>query len=184
MAGITSLLRSIVRFLVLLIFLGAILAGVQILWHPFDEAIAFVNQDIGAAGATLSSQVVAGVSLGALALFLLLMLVPLLVRGVDNKQFLGSLFRGVLASAVFLCSDWLYGQLEQRGRIWLVVGILSSVIVTFFLIEIITRAGKAKQQVSNRTDLLASITSGLAFSLLLKTGTYAWDSTSKVLGSQ
>jgi hypothetical protein len=182
MAGIPSLLRSIVRFLVAMIFLGSILAGVQILWHPFDQAIAFVNQDVAAAGATLSSQLVAGVSLGALALFLILMLVPLLLRGVNNRQFLGSFFRGILASAVFLFTEWLYGELEQLGRIWLVVGILSAVIVTFFLIEMITRVGKARQEVSTRTDLLASITSGLAFSILLKIGSYAWNYTNQVLG--
>jgi len=62
------------------------------------------------------------------------------------------------------------------------VGILSAVIVTFFLIEMITRAGKARQEVSTRTDLLASITSGLAFSILLKIGSDAWNYTNQVLG--
>ncbi|MEI8095079.1 MAG: hypothetical protein WCG80_12775 [Spirochaetales bacterium] len=184
MAGIPSLFRSIVRFLVILVMLGAVLYGVQLIWHPFDPIIAFVNQDVAAAGATLSNQIVAGVSLGALVLFVILMLVPLLLRGVDNKQFLGSFFRGILASVVFLATDWLYGELEHLGRIYLVVGIVASVVVTFFLIEIITRAGKSKHEVSTRTDLLASITSGLAFSLLLKIGTYAWEYAAKVLGSQ
>jgi hypothetical protein len=184
MSGIPSLFRSIVRFAVILVMLGAILAGVQIMWHTFDPIVNFINQDIGAAGATLSNQVVAGISLGVLVLFLILMLVPLLLRGVDNKQFLGSFFRGILASMVFLASDYLYGQLEHLGRIWLVVGIVGSVVVTFFLIEIITRAGRSQHEVSTRTDLLASITSGLAFSLLLKLGTYAWEAVSKVLGSQ
>ncbi len=181
MSRIPSLFRSIVRLLAIVLVLGALLVGAQILWHPFDPVIAFVNQDVAAAGATLSNQIVAGVSLGILVLFLILMLIPLLLRGVDNKQFLGSFFRGILASVVFLATDFLYGQLESLGRIYLVAGIISSVIVTFFLIEIITRAGKAKNEVGTRTDLLASITSGLAFSLLLKLGSYAWAYTSQVL---
>jgi len=151
------------------------------LWHPLDPVITYLNQDLGAAGATLSTEVVAGVSLASLVLFVILLLVPLAMRGVNNKQFLGGFFRGILASVVFLVSDWLYGQLETLGRFWLLLGLGLTVIVTVVLIELITRAGKEKHEVSTRTDLMASITSGLAFSLLLNLGMYAWSYVEKVL---
>jgi len=109
------------------------------------------------------------------------MLVPLAMRGVNNRQFLGSFSRGILASVVFVVSDWLYGQLELLGRFWLVLGLGLTVVVTVVLIELITRAGKAQDEVNTRTDLMASVTSGLAFALLLKLGTSAWSAAQAVL---
>jgi energy-converting hydrogenase Eha subunit E len=167
--------------LFILVVLGTLAWGVQSIWHPLDPYIKYVNQDIGAVGATLSSQMVAGVSLASLVLFLIFMLIPLAIRGVHNGQFLGSFIRGVLSSAVFLVSDWIYGLLEHWGRFWLLVGIALMIVVTLVLIELITRAGREQDEVSTRTDLMASITSGLAFSLLLNMGTYAWSSVQAVL---
>lgn len=183
MARFTPLLRSLITFFFVLAVVGAVAWGVQTIWHPLDPVIHYVDQDVGAVGATLSNQLVAGVSLASLVLFVILLFVPLAMRGVNNRQFLGSFSRGILSSVVFLLSDWLYGELEHAGRFWLVVGIVLSVVVTFVLIELITRAGKAKDEVGTRTDLLASITSGLAFALLLKLGTYAWTSVQAVLAS-
>jgi hypothetical protein len=158
-----------------------VLWGVQSLWHPLDPVIRYVNQDVGAVGATLSNQMVAGISLASLVLFIILLLVPLAMRGVNNRQFLGSFTRGILSSVVFLFSNWLYSQLESLGRFWLVVGIVLMVIVTVVLIELITRAGRERDEVNTRTDLMASITSGLAFSLLLNLGGYAWSYIEKVV---
>lgn len=183
MARFTPLLRRLVAFLFFIAVLGALAWGVQMIWHPLDPVITYVNQDVAAVGATLSGQVVAGVSLASLFLFIILMLVPLAMRGVNNRQFLGSFFRGILASVVFLVSDWLYGQLELLGRFWLVLGLGLTVIVTVVLIELITRAGRQEQEVNTRTDLMASVTSGLAFALLLKLGTYAWDAALAVLAA-
>jgi hypothetical protein len=183
MARFTPLLRRLVGFLFFLAVLGAVAWGVQMIWHPLDPVIQYVNQDVGAVGATLSNQLVAGVSLASLFLFVILLLVPLAMRGVNNRQFMGSFFRGILASVVFLVSDWLYGQLEQLGRFWLVAGLALTVVVTVVLIELITRAGKEQDEVNTRTDLMASITSGLAFALLLKLGTYAWTYIEAVLKS-
>jgi len=181
MARFTPLLRNVLGFLFILVVLGTIVWGVQMLWHPLDPIIAYVDQDVGAVGATLSSQMVAGVSLASLALFVILMLIPLAMRGVNNKQFLGSFLRGILASVVYIISDWLYGQLEKVGRFWLLAGLVLTVIVTVVLIEMITRAGKVKDEVGTRTDLMASITSGLAFALLTNLAGYAWSSVQKVI---
>lgn len=183
MARLTPLLRRIFGFLFFVAVLGALLWGVQMIWHPLDPVIAYVDQDVGAAGATLSGQVVAGVSLASLVLFLILLLIPLAMRGVDNRQFLGSFFRGILASVVFIISDWLYGLLEKQGRFWLIAGLALAVVVTVVLIELITRAGRLKDEVGTRTDLMASVTSGLAFALLLNLGQFAWDAVQKVLAA-
>lgn len=167
-------------FLFILVVLGTIAWGVQMIWHPLDPFIAYVNQDVGAVGATLSSQMVAGVSLASLVLFIIFLMIPLAIRGVNNRQFLGSFTRGVLSSGVFLLSDWIYGELGKLGRFWLLVGIVLMIVVTVVLIELITRAGRESDEVNTRTDLMASITSGLAFSLLLNMGLYAW-ATAKVV---
>jgi hypothetical protein len=181
MARFTPLLRRLIGFVFVLVVLGALAWGIQMIWHPLDPIIEYVNQDVGAVGATLSNQLVAGISLASLFLFVILMLVPLAMRGVNNGQFLGSFSRGILASVVFLVSDWLYGQLELLGRFWLVLGLGLTVIVTVVLIELITRAGKEQNEVNTRTDLMASVTSGLAFALLLKLGSSAWTSAQAVL---
>jgi len=181
MARFTPLLRRVLSFLFILIVLGAIAWGVQAIWHPLDPVIAYVDQDVGAVGATLSSQTVAGVSLASLVLFFILMIIPLAMRGVDNKQFMGSFVRGILASAVYILTDWLYAVLEKAGRFWLLVGLGTTVVVTIVLIELITRAGKRQHEVNTRSDLLASITSGLAFALLANLGGYAWHYIQQVL---
>jgi len=181
MARFTPLLRQLLSFLFILVVLGTLTWGVQMIWHPLDPVIAYVNQDVGAVGATLSNQIIAGVSLASLVLFIILMLIPLAIQGVNNRQFLGSFSRGILSSVVFLVSNWLYAGLEGLGRFWLLVGILLMVVVTMVLIELITRAGKVKDEINTRTDLMASITSGLAFSLLMNMGGYAWDYVQKVL---
>ena len=181
MARFTPLLRQILGFLFIITVLGTVTWGVQAIWHPLDPVIAYVDQDVGAAGATLSTQVVAGVSLASLVLFIILLFIPLAIRGVDNKQFLGSFFRGILASVVYIVSDFLYGILEKQGRFWLIVGLVLTVLVTVVLIELITRAGKRQHEVGTRTDLMASITSGLAFALLTNIAQYAWDYAQKVM---
>jgi len=182
MARFTHLLRNILSFLFVVVVLGTILWGVQMIWHPLDPIIAYVDQDVGAVGATLSSQTVAGISLASMVLFIILMLIPLAMRGVNNKQFLGSFLRGILASVVYVISDWLFAELEKVGRFWLLAGLALTVVVTLVLIEMITRAGKVQNEVGTRTDLLASITSGLAFALLTNLAGYAWTYVQKFLG--
>ncbi len=174
MARFTPLLRNILGFLFVLVVLGTVVWGVQAIWHPLDPLIDFVNQDVGAVGATLSSQMVAGISLASLVLFLILMLIPLAIRGVDNRQFLGAFSRGLLASVVFVVAEAIYAFLEAQGRFWLLVGLAVTVVVTVVMIELITRAGKRKDEVGTRTDLMASITSGLAFALLANLGGSVW----------
>jgi len=181
MARFTPLLRNILSFVFIMVVLGTLIWGVQMIWHPLDPIIAYVNQDVGAVGATLSSQTIAGVSLASMVLFVILLLIPLAMRGVDNKQFLGSFARGILASVVYVISDWLYGELGKVGRFWLLVGLAVTVIVTVVLIEMITRAGKTKDEVGTRTDLMASIASGLAFALLTNLAGYAWNAIQKIL---
>ena len=183
MARFTPLLRRIIGFLFVLVVLGTLAWGVQMIWHPLDPLIKYVDQDVGVAGATLSNKVIAGVSLASLLLFIILLLIPLAMRGVNNRQFLGSFLRGLLASVVYLVSDWLYGELEKLGRFWLVVGLALTVVLTVVLIELITRAGRERDEVSTRTDLMASITSGLAFALLTNLGLYAWEYVQKVMTS-
>jgi len=182
MRRFTPLLRRVLGFLFILVVVGVVAWGVQSLWHPLDPVIAYVDQDVGAVGATLSTQTIAGVSLASLVLFVILMVIPLAMRGVNNNQFMGSFTRGILASVVYVLSDWLYNELEKAGRFWLFVGMLATIIITVVFIELITRAGRREHEVATRSDLMASITSGLAFSLLTNLAQYAWEYVHKTLG--
>lgn len=172
MARLTSFLGRLILFLAIFIAVGAVLFTVQTLWHPFDALIAFVNQDIDKVGSTLSREAIGGISFGALALFLVMLIVPIVIRGVNTRQFLVSFFRGLLASVVYMVTDLVYTRLEQFGRFYLVLAIVGSIILTFILVEVITKAGKQHDEVSIRTDLMASISSGIALGLIIKLSTY------------
>ena len=174
MARLTDFLRRLIRFAFILVALASILFTIQTLWHVFDPLIAYVDQDVDLAGATLSAQILAGVSVAALALFLVFLIIAIAHRGVNNHQFVISFLRNILSSAVFLVSDWAFTSLQKMGRFYLILALVSTLVVTIILIEMITKASKRKEEVSVRTDLLASIVAGLAFGLILATGQFAW----------
>lgn len=175
MARLTQFVGNLIRILLIMAGVIGVVFTVQTLWHPFTPLIDFINQDVDKVNGTLTSELVGGISIAALGLFLVLLLIPLLIRGVDNKQFITGFLRGILASAVYLVTDLFYSSMEKMGRFWLVLAILFSIIVTFILVELITRAGKKKDEVSVRTDLTSSISSGLAFGLIIKLAAYGWD---------
>lgn len=172
MARFTQFVGQLFWFIIIMVAIACVVFTVQTIWHPFNALIAFINQDVDKVNSTLTGEVVGGISFAALLLFLVLLLIPLLIRGVNNKQFITGFLRGILASAVYLVTDYFYSSMEKLGRFWLVLAILFSIVVTFVLVELITRAGKKKDEVSVRTDLTSSISSGLAFGLIIKLVTY------------
>lgn len=159
-----------------------ILALVQELWHPFDSLIAYLNQDISAATSTLKSEALAGISFGALAVFLVLLVIPVLHPGVNTKGFFTAMIRGLLAAGVYVATDYFFTQMEVLGRFYLLAAMAASIVVTFILVEIIVLTGRRSEQKATRTDITASIVSGLAFSMIVKLASSGWSALLGMLG--
>ena len=182
MSNLQTFLTRIFALALLVTLAILALIVVQQIWHPLDPFINFINQDLDVAGSTLKSEVVGGITLGALAVFVILLLIPILTPGVNTKAFLTAFFRGILASSVYLATDFFYGKMENLGRFYLLAAMAGAIIVTFILVEIIVLSGRRMEQKSLRTDIMASIASGMAFSLIVKLTSFGWESFHRLWG--
>ena len=161
------LLRVGIVLLVLAIIAG-ILIGLQLLFHPFDEVIATIATWLDTADKTMNQELLTGISIGLIVLILVVFLIPLTLRSINKKQYLVATQRGIVASFVFLATSWLYDAVEKYNRFWLVVAVAGVALVTFILIEVMALLMKKDEEVAFRTDIVASIVSGLIFSGVIK----------------
>jgi hypothetical protein len=145
-----------------------ILALVQILFHPFDSLLATLQGGLSVADQTLQSDTVAGVSLGTIVLVAAVSALPLFKKGVRRRQYGLSFWRGLLSSAIFLATDRLYRYVQELGLLYFSATLALFIAATIVLVEIVSRVGKAEAESDTRTELLASIVSGLVFGLLVQ----------------
>ncbi|HOX18435.1 MAG TPA: hypothetical protein PKW82_08270 [Spirochaetales bacterium] len=182
MRRVKSYLRRLFVGVFVLLALIGILVLAQFAFGVLDGPIAYLDQDLAAFDRTLTREAVAGVSFGALALVLVVAALPLLSRGVGKRQYLGSLFRGILASGIFLASDRFYSFMEGYGRFYLTAAVLAAAVLTVILVEVAVRMGKAEEEKAARTDIIASIVGGLAFALILRLGSYGLEQLGALVG--
>lgn len=164
----TRFLRNVMTVAFLLIALVIILAAVESLFHPFtawlDKAQAwFTNTE-----KLLSEESLRGISLGMIVLTLGVCFFPLLHPRVNKKQFRTNTFRGVIASLVFFFTQLMYTWAEHFGKLHLMGAMLVAIIVTLIIIEFLSLLTRIDEEVSLRTDLLASASSGLAAGIVIK----------------
>jgi hypothetical protein len=183
MRRIRGFLFDLIAVLFELGIIAAILVFVQYTWHPFDELLPALGQGQNVAGRTLSAEAVAGITFGTLALALVLSFVPLLSKGVNKKQYLSNFNRSILAAFVYFLTERLYSALEAQGGRFLIWALLGAMVATFLLIEFVVRLVRVEQETSLRTDLLASISSGLAFGIIVRLGGYGFQALSARFGS-
>jgi magnesium-transporting ATPase (P-type) len=179
-------LLSYLRFLGWLIAFAAVMVGmlalVQILFHPFDLVLKEADRELAMADRTLSTNMVAGVSIGSLVLVAAVAALPLMRKGVRRKQYGLSFWRGLLSSAIFLATDRLYHFVKGLGVLYFSATLAIFVAATIVLVEVFSRAGRKEQESDTRTELLASIVSGLVFGLLVQLGGYLISKVSGFLG--
>lgn len=173
--------RLLVGIFILLAVIGSLVLG-QLAFGIFDGTIAYLDQDLAAFDRTLTREAIAGVSFGALSLVIAVAALPLLLRGVDKRQYLGSLFRGILASGIFLASDRFYSLMEGYGRFYLTAAVLAAAVLTLILVKMAVRMGKAEEEKAARTDIIASIVGGLVFALILRLGSYGLEQVKALVG--
>jgi uncharacterized membrane protein HdeD (DUF308 family) len=157
-----------------------LLATVQLLFHPFTGIIETADKDLAIADRTLQGDAIAGVSIGTLVLVAVVATLPLLKKGVKRHQYAVSFWRGILSSAIFLGTDRLYRYVMGLGRLYLSATLALFVAITIVLVEIASRVGRREEEANTRTELLASIVSGLVFGLLLQLAEYGLSNLGKL----
>lgn len=151
----------------------ALLALVQVLFHPFTSLLATGEKSLAAADKALRGDTVAGVSLGTIALVVIVAALPLFRRGVRRRQYGISFWRGLLSAGIFLATDRLYRFFQGLGRLYFSATLALFVAAVIILVEIVSRAGREDAESETRTELLASIVSGLVFGLLVQLAGHA-----------
>jgi hypothetical protein len=149
-----------------------ILAVAQELYHPFDGIIARAKDYIAYLNDELSHETFKGITLGSLGLILALCIFPIFMRRIDEKAYARGLWRGVISAAVFYLSNALYSAALNLGRIHFIVSMAIVIIVTAVVVEGVSLAVREEDEKSFRTDVVASIASGLLFSVLVKLAEY------------
>jgi hypothetical protein len=177
----TRYLRSLLRIAVILAVLFFVLAGVQAVFHPFDALMAKALGIVDDLDAKLTSEAFNGITLGSLALILALCVFPLFLKRIDEKAYARGLWRGVISAAVFYISNRLFALASRIGRIHFIVTMLGVIIVTAVVIEGVSLAVKEEEERSFRTDVTASLTSGLLFGVLVKLAEYGLDLLKKTI---
>jgi hypothetical protein len=173
MAGrFTRYLRNLLRVALTLAVLFFVLAGIQAIFHPFDALIAKILGFVDELDAKLTSEAFNGITLGSLVLILALCVFPLFLKRIDEKAYARGLWRGVISAAVFYLSNRLFALASSIGRIHFIVTMLGVVILTAVVIEGVSLAVREEEERSFRTDVTASITSGLLFGVLVKLAEY------------
>jgi hypothetical protein len=165
---LVSYLRGIGWVIAVAALVVGIFALVQLLFHPFNAILAKGELSLAAADRTLQGKAVAGISLGTILLIVVVSALPLLKKGVHRRQYGLSFWRGLLSSAIFLATNRLYHYAQGLGHLYSSATLALFIAATIVLVEIVSRSGKAEVESETRTELLASIVSGLVFGLLVQ----------------
>jgi uncharacterized membrane protein YhaH (DUF805 family) len=168
----TRYLRNLFRIAVTLAVIVLVLAGIQAIFHPFDELIAKGLAFVGDLDSRLTREAFNGITLGSLVLIVGLCVFPLFLRRIDEKAYARGLWRGVISASVFYISNQLFAFASRIGRVHFIVVMLAVIIVSAIVVEGISLAVKEEEEKSFRTDVVASITSGLLFGVLVKLAEY------------
>jgi Na+/proline symporter len=161
-------LVKVARVLLILCAMLLILGYLQFEYKLFDTQLAAIMDFIASVDARVSGEVLTGLSLGTLGFVLLASILPVFSRKIHRRSYLKAMQRGILSAFVFFVSTAFYNWAETLTSFYLIVSIVAVIIVTLILIEALSLAMREEEEVSFRTDIVASITSGLLFGVLLK----------------
>ena len=145
-----------------------LIAIIQILFHPFNSILATAEKSLAFADKTLEYDAVAGISIGTIILVAVIAAMPLFKKGVRRRQYGLSFWRGLLSAAIFFATDRLYRYVQGLSILYFSATLALFIVATIVLVEIVSRAGRREEESDTRTELLASIVSGLVFGLLLQ----------------
>jgi hypothetical protein len=160
--------RRLGRVALALGLLALVLYLVQAIFHPFDEAIARSLAYAEGLDANLSHEAFAGISMGSLVLILAICLFPFLLKKIDEAAYLRGLWRGLVSAAVFFLSTKLFALASGASRVYFLLAAFGIIVLTLIVVEGLSLAVREEDERSFRTDVAASIASGLLFGVLVK----------------
>jgi hypothetical protein len=169
---VVAYVRRLYRIAAGLALVGLILYLVQSAFHPFDAQIAAVEAFAAALDDKLSAQAFEGIKYGTLVLVIALCVFPIFLRKIDERAYARGLWRGIISAAVFYLSTELFSLAQGLGRIHLIVAVVAVALMTAIVVEGISLSVREEEEKSFRTDVVASIASGLLFGVLVKLGGY------------
>ncbi len=159
--------RVFVVGLVVAVLVGALVA-VQLLFNPFGAQIAQAKEWMRQGDSLANRQLMQGLSFGMIALAILVGLIPLVMKGVNRKQYLVATQRAILASAILFGTQALFGWAEKLGDFYLILIMAGVIVVAFILIETLSLLMDEDKEVAIRTDMLACLSSSLIAGIILK----------------
>jgi len=168
-------MRRLTRIGIVLGLAALVLYGLQSAFHLFDETIAKCLSYAEELDASLSHEAFAGISIGSLVLILVICLFPFLLRRIDEAAYLRGLVRGLIAAAVFFLSSKLFELAVGENRVYFLLATLGVIILTLIVVEGLSLAVREEEERSFRTDVTASIASGLLFGVLVKIVEFAFE---------
>lgn len=165
-------LRRLFEVVGALAIIALVLMAVQRIYHPFDAVIARIDAFAADLDARMSQEAFKGITLGSLGLILALCVFPVFLSKIDEKSYFRSLWRGLIAAVVFYLSNELFSLSSKLGRIHFIVSMLAVIVITAVVVEGVSLAVREEDEKSFRTDIVASIASGLLFGVLVKLAGY------------
>lgn len=161
-------LRSFLTLIGVLTLIGFIVWVAQTQTGFLDPVITHGLVWLGEVNTFLDTSMMTGISAGMIVLSLLVLVLPLLMKGIQKPQYTTAVRRGIVASLVFFVSQLLYTWAELQGRGLLILSMMVVLVLSFVLIEFLARLLRGENEVAFRTDMLASMASGLVSGIVLK----------------
>ncbi|MEK6794242.1 MAG: hypothetical protein AABZ39_05670 [Spirochaetota bacterium] len=159
------------RLVLVLIILSVLLSALYLsnmFFHFLDDPLYILRERLDYLNTVLSSELIAGLSLGSLVLAIVIYMLPKLIGGINRKAYERSLRLGIISSLVFFLSNILYTVVLKHGRVYLFIAIIITGIVTTILVQVLSLMFEDKEkEVSFRTDIVSGISSGLIFGILI-----------------
>lgn len=140
----------------------------QLELHWLDHPLKEVGSYLKTVDEQMSGQWIAGISFGTLIFIGALILIPILSKQINTKMYFSNIRQGVVASFVFFGSNWVYSLMGKFGKIYMFLSIAVISIVTIILASLGSKFFKTQEaKVEFKSGLIASVTAGLIFGVLL-----------------
>lgn len=137
-------------------------------FNLFDKEIGGLIYLFKTIEAGVQTRLIAGISIGSLLIALSFLLIPAFSRRIDRKAFFTSIWRGLLSALTYLIASKVYEVALKKGHLAVVITNIIFIFITFILIETIIILISDNDEKGLRTELTASISSGVLFGILVQ----------------
>mgnify|MGYP007023409763 FL=1 len=177
MAAITSKQRrsrlfrfysSVIVILLLIAAVSALLWFLYTRFNLFDQEIGGLIYLFQTIEAGVQTKLIAGISIGSMLIALSFLLIPAFSRKINRQAFFTSIWRGILSAFTYLVASKLYEIALKKGHLAVFITNIIFIFITFILIETIIILISDTDERGLRTELTASISSGILFGILVQ----------------